>query len=244
MSSSNCCFLTCINLLWSPLPLGLNENFMRSQVGLSSSSIPGPHPTFQPHKGNQLHLFIFASFTYFLTFCASWMKLRAPRERDTIMTILLIKKKKQNWSSEDSNLLQIIFVSRYDGGWMKIQELWIWVWACSASWWWTGKHGMLQSMVSQSWTQLNNSAELMPLKSIKIGVTKSRFKFHSGHLLLLENCWTSQQFRVLICKIGILSPPSQTAGKVQEDGKCRSILLLRGSIFQHKLLLLMCANKK
>ena len=94
MSSSNCCFLTCVNLLWSPLPSGLNENFMRSQVGLSSSSIPAPHPTFQPHKGNQLHLFIFASFTYFLTFCASWMKLRAPRERDTIMTILLIKKNK------------------------------------------------------------------------------------------------------------------------------------------------------
>ena len=74
---------------------------------------------------------------------------------------------------------------------------------------------MLQSMVSQSWTQLNSWAELMPLKSIKIRVTKSRFKFHSGHLLLLENCWTSQQFRVLICKTGILSPPSQTAGKVQ-----------------------------
>ena len=98
---------------------------------------------------------------------------------------------------------------------MKIQELWIWVWTRSGSWWWTGKHGVLQSMVSQSWTQLNNWAELMPLKSIKIGITKSRFKFHSGHLLLLENCWTSQQFRVLICKMGILSPLSQTAGKVQ-----------------------------
>ena len=98
---------------------------------------------------------------------------------------------------------------------MKIQELWIWVWARSGSWWWTGKHGVLQSMVSQSWTQLNSWAELIPLKSIKIRVTKSRFKFHSGHLLLLENCRTSQQFRVLICKMGILSPPSQTAGKVQ-----------------------------
>ena len=26
---------------------------------------------------------------------------------------------------------------------------WTWVWACSGSWWWTGKPGMLQSMGSQ-----------------------------------------------------------------------------------------------
>ena len=33
-------------------------------------------------------------------------------------------------------------------GWMT-STLWIWVWASSRSWWWTGKHGMLQSMESQ-----------------------------------------------------------------------------------------------
>ena len=34
-------------------------------------------------------------------------------------------------------------------GWMASPTWWIWVWASSGSWWWTGKPGMLQSMVSQ-----------------------------------------------------------------------------------------------
>ena len=34
-------------------------------------------------------------------------------------------------------------------GWMASSTRWIWVWASSGSWWWTGKPGMLQSMVSQ-----------------------------------------------------------------------------------------------
>ena len=32
---------------------------------------------------------------------------------------------------------------------------WTWVWVSSVSWWWTGKPGMLQSMRSQSRTQLS-----------------------------------------------------------------------------------------
>ena len=35
-------------------------------------------------------------------------------------------------------------------GWMASFTQWAWVWACSGSWWWTGKPGMLQSMGSQS----------------------------------------------------------------------------------------------
>ena len=31
-------------------------------------------------------------------------------------------------------------------GWMASPTQWIWVWASSGSWWWTGKPGMLQSM--------------------------------------------------------------------------------------------------
>ena len=31
-------------------------------------------------------------------------------------------------------------------GWMASPPRWTWVWASSGSWWWTGKHGMLQSM--------------------------------------------------------------------------------------------------
>ena len=34
-------------------------------------------------------------------------------------------------------------------GWMVLLNWWTWVWASSGSWWWTGKPGVLQSMVSQ-----------------------------------------------------------------------------------------------
>ena len=34
-------------------------------------------------------------------------------------------------------------------GWMALPTRWMWVWASSGSWWWTGKPGMLQSMGSQ-----------------------------------------------------------------------------------------------
>ena len=34
-------------------------------------------------------------------------------------------------------------------GWMALPTRWIWVWASSRSWWWTGMPGMLQSMQSQ-----------------------------------------------------------------------------------------------
>ena len=34
-------------------------------------------------------------------------------------------------------------------GWMASPTRWTWVWASSRSWWWTGRPGVLQSMVSQ-----------------------------------------------------------------------------------------------
>ena len=34
-------------------------------------------------------------------------------------------------------------------GWMASPTWWTWVWVSSGSWWWTGKSGVLQSMVSQ-----------------------------------------------------------------------------------------------
>ena len=50
-------------------------------------------------------------------------------------------------------------------GWMASLTWWTWVWASSRSWWWTGKPGVLQSMVLQrvghdwvtelNWTNLN-----------------------------------------------------------------------------------------
>ena len=50
-------------------------------------------------------------------------------------------------------------------GWMASLTWWTWVWVSSRSWWWTGKPGVLQSMVLQrvghdwvtelNWTNLN-----------------------------------------------------------------------------------------
>ena len=55
-------------------------------------------------------------------------------------------------------------------GWMASLTRWTWVWASSGCWWWTGKSGMLQSMGSQSWTQLSDWIELnwniLSLKSL------------------------------------------------------------------------------
>ena len=45
------------------------------------------------------------------------------------------------------------------GDWIASLTQWTWVWASSRSWWWMGKSGMLQSMLSQSLTRLGNWTE-------------------------------------------------------------------------------------
>ena len=45
-------------------------------------------------------------------------------------------------------------------GWMATPTRWTWVWACSRSWRWIGKPGVLQFMGSQSLTRLSNWTEL------------------------------------------------------------------------------------
>ena len=46
-------------------------------------------------------------------------------------------------------------------GWMASPTQWTWLWVNSGSWWWTGRPGVLQSMVAKSgtrqsdWTELN-----------------------------------------------------------------------------------------
>ena len=45
-------------------------------------------------------------------------------------------------------------------GWMASLAQWIWVWVSSGSWWWTGRHGVLQSMGSQSQTWLSDWTEM------------------------------------------------------------------------------------
>ena len=59
---------------------------------------------------------------------------------------------------------------RWDG-WMALLTWWMWIWASSRSWWWTGKPGMLQSMGSQrvghywttevNWSRLFSFAKLI-----------------------------------------------------------------------------------
>ena len=44
-------------------------------------------------------------------------------------------------------------------GWMSSPTQWTWVWVNFRSWWWTGKPGVLQSMGSQSRTQLSDWTE-------------------------------------------------------------------------------------
>ena len=44
-------------------------------------------------------------------------------------------------------------------GWMASPTRWTWIWASSRSWWWTGKPGVLQSMVLQSQTGLSDWTE-------------------------------------------------------------------------------------
>ena len=46
-------------------------------------------------------------------------------------------------------------------GWMVLPTQWTWVWGGSGSWWWTGRPGMLQSLGSQSQTQLSDWTELI-----------------------------------------------------------------------------------
>ena len=45
-------------------------------------------------------------------------------------------------------------------GWMASPTQWIWVWVSSASWWWTGKLGVRQSMGLQSQAWPSNWTEL------------------------------------------------------------------------------------
>ena len=53
-------------------------------------------------------------------------------------------------------------------GWMASLTQRTWVWVNSRSWWWTRRHGMLQSMGSQSWIWLRDLTELSWIKHMGI----------------------------------------------------------------------------
>ena len=93
--------------------------------------------------------------------CLSWN----PNTLDTSCEVLTHWKRPWSWEGlwaggEGDN--------RGWDGWMASPTQWIWVWASSGSWWWTGKPGMLQSMGSQwiglYWaTELNRILQLQEL---------------------------------------------------------------------------------
>ena len=61
-------------------------------------------------------------------------------------------------------------------GWMASPTQWIWIWASSRSWWWTGKPGVLQSMGLQSRTQLRNKNNNVHFDSIRNNSPFSHFE--------------------------------------------------------------------
>ena len=68
---------------------------------------------------------------------------------DSLLKTLMLERLKAGGEGDD----------RGWDGWMASPTQWTWVWACSGSWWWTGKPGILQSMghrVGHDWgTKLN-----------------------------------------------------------------------------------------
>ena len=64
-------------------------------------------------------------------------------------------------------------------GWLASLTRWTWVWVNSGSWWWTGRPGVLQFMVSQrvrhDWATELNWTELRPGKS-KHGLYSATFQ--------------------------------------------------------------------
>ena len=75
-------------------------------------------------------------------------------------------------------------------GWMASLTQWPWVWACSGSWWWTGKPGVHQSMGSQKvrydWvTELNWTWYLRQKISFPL---LCQILFNIAHLPLQDSC--------------------------------------------------------
>ena len=76
-------------------------------------------------------------------------------------------------------------------GWLASPAQWMWVWVSSRSWWWTGEPGVLQSMGSQSRTQLSDWTELMLRNKTGTLTTATSTQGHSGKCrqLALDGSW-------------------------------------------------------
>ena len=70
----------------------------------------------------------------------------------------------RDWGQEEKGM------TRGWDGWMASPTRWTWVWVNSGSWWWTGRPGMLQFMVSQrvghDWATELNWTEWRSVKSV------------------------------------------------------------------------------
>ena len=97
--------------------------------------------------------------------------------------------------------------SRGWDGWMASPTQWTWVWANSGSWRWTGRPGVLQTMVSQrvrhdwttelNWTDVSVKA-FSEVISIWIGDQRKKITLHSvgGYRSIrweLESKWTVEE---------------------------------------------------
>ena len=82
-------------------------------------------------------------------------------------------------------------------GWIASPTRWMWVWASSGSWWWTGKPGVLQFMGLQrvghdwanelNWTELRRGREVM--KRIYSLYTEQTIEF-MGFYLFISFCFS------------------------------------------------------
>ena len=90
-------------------------------------------------------------------------------------------------------------------GWMASPTQWIWVWASSGSWWRTGKSGVLQSMGSQSPTQLSDWTELILHKAI--------YRFNAISSKINGRLQRIRTKKFIICK----TPNSQSKAEKEEQ---------------------------
>ena len=90
----------------------------------------------------------------------------------------------ENWWKEEKGMIED------EDGWMASPTQWTWVWVNSRSWWWTGRPGMLQSMVSQrvrhDWaTELNWTEVVEQFKTLTTN------RIWQNYSLVWHTIWSS-----------------------------------------------------
>ena len=118
------------------------------------------------------------------------------------------------------------------GGWMASSTQWTWVWISSRSWWWIGRPGMLQSMVSQrvghDW-----STELswLSIGETERGLAEEGASFPDAVVRFLPSitwrpavCRTSGSQSPLASQVSRRLSTSLSLSLPQETASCRSVL--------------------